>query len=824
MSDATRTGGIPARRAVIRWAFRLFRRDWRQHLLIILLLTFTVTAGVAFACAAYNIAPATGRADYGDGNAFFRFDKLSVQRPGPTPDPSTLTAKLDAGTAHFGAIDPIGHRTVPVPGSVKQLDYRSQQAGGPFSAPLLELRSGRYPASDNEAAVTDWVADTLGTGIGLTVDLDGIARTVVGIVENPSDFSDEFVLLPLSQISSSEYVNMLVNAGHGQVDSFRPPGDSGRIISNRSGVPEDLIAAFVIIVVSTIVLFLVALIAAASFTVIAQRRLPQLGMMSAMGATEKHLRFTMVATGAVTGVVASVLGAGVGLITWLVIAPRMEGAVGYRIDAFNIPWWLLIVTVGLAVAASTLAAWWPGRAMSRIPTVAALSGRPPEPARLHRSALVAAAFLVAGVVCLVIGSKSTHGPSNLHVVLIIVGTVAVLAGVLLVGPIAIRALASIAARVPIAARLALRDLSRYQARSGAALAAIALALGIPVAVVATTAAAENHLGLGNLAVSQLIVHADSADGPFVPSAATIAHVQPGVEAIGEALQTPAIQLDAALDPAVEAPPDLEGLPAITIGRPIDRGWEDVGVAYVASPELLATYGLPPDALEGGDIVTSLGDTSLDILQVSPKQSGSRDNDVEHLEAPNSLPAHYTSLPMVLVNPARLAERGWEAAPSGQWLLQTSKPLGSSELEQARIIAAQYGLTIESRETPQSLANVRLGAVGIGMILALGILAMTIGLIRSESAGELRTLTATGATSSTRRNITATTAGGLAGLGAILGIAGTYIALTAGHVSDLMPLPLFSLLAIAVGTPLVAALVGWLAAGREPAVLARRPSV
>ena len=53
---------------------------------------------------------------------------------------------------------------------------------------------------------------------------------------------------------------------------------------------------------------------------------------------------------------------------------------------------------------------------------------------------------------------------------------------------------------------------------------------------------------------------------------------------------------------------------------------------------------------------------------------------------------------------------------------------------------------------------------------------------------MRTLTATGATSSTRRNINAATAGGLAGLGAILGISAAYLALAAGRISNLTPLP------------------------------------
>ena len=52
--------------------------------------------------------------------------------------------------------------------------------------------------------------------------------------------------------------------------------------------------------------------------------------------------------------------------------------------------------------------------------------------------------------------------------------------------------------------------------------------------------------------------------------------------------------------------------------------------------------------------------------------------------------------------------------------------------------------------------------------------------------------------------------------------GPFLALVAGRLTNLTPLPLVDLALIAFGTPLVAAGAGWLFAGREPAVLARRP--
>jgi putative ABC transport system permease protein len=59
---------------------------------------------------------------------------------------------------------------------------------------------------------------------------------------------------------------------------------------------------------ATVVLLLVALIAAAGFVVVAQRRLRQLGMLAAIGATQRHLRLVLLANGATVGAIAAVAG------------------------------------------------------------------------------------------------------------------------------------------------------------------------------------------------------------------------------------------------------------------------------------------------------------------------------------------------------------------------------------------------------------------------------------------------------------------------------------------------------------------------------------
>ena len=110
-------------------------------------------------------------------------------------------------------------------------------------------------------------------------------------------------------------------------------------------------------------------------------------------------------------------------------------------------------------------------------------------------------------------------------------------------------------------------------------------------------------------------------------------------------------------------------------------------------------------------------------------------------------------------------------------------------------------------------------------MALGILARTVGLIRGEAAGDLRTLTATGATGGTRLTLTAATSGALALLGVLLGTAGAYLALLARYHDELDALgrdPVAHLAVTVVALPVTAAAVGWLLAGREPSTLAWQP--
>ena len=144
----------------------------------------------------------------------------------------------------------------------------------------------------------------------------------------------------------------------------------------------------------------IGLVSVASFSVMAQRRLRALGMLSAIGATERNLRLVMIVNGLVVGVAAALAGAAAGLAAWFAYAPTLQQATGHVVDAASLPWWAFAIGVVFAIATSVLASRRPAKTMAAVPVVAALSGRPAPPKAVHRSALPGVIVFAFGLFCL----------------------------------------------------------------------------------------------------------------------------------------------------------------------------------------------------------------------------------------------------------------------------------------------------------------------------------------------------------------------------------------------------------------------------------------
>ena len=79
--------------------------------------------------------------------------------------------------------------------------------------------------------------------------------------------------------------------------------------------------------------------------------------------------------------------------------------------------------------------------------------------------------------------------------------------------------------------------------------------------------------------------------------------------------------------------------------------------------------------------------------------------------------------------------------TSNWLIQGTQPFTAAQINGAQLTASTAQLSVESKNDQPTSSPVINWATVFGIVIALGILAMSVGLIRSETASDLRTLTA-----------------------------------------------------------------------------------
>jgi putative ABC transport system permease protein len=827
-----RNGGMPARRAVTRWAWRLFRREWRQQLLVLALITVAVAATIIGAAAATNNPPPKN-AGFGTASEMATFQ---------APDPH-LASQIAALEQRFHPVDVIENQTIAVPGSINTYQLRAQNPHGPYGQPMLSLVSGHFPTGAGQVAVTSGVASDFGLRIGSVWHQGGTARTVVGIVQNPQSLLDEFALVTPGQVHNPTEVTVLFD-GHGQP----PAGTASDITPAGSRTQANVVNPESISVAGLVVgMLLIALVAVGGFTVLAQRRLRSLGMLASTGATDRHVRLVVLANGAVVGIAGAALGLVLGLAGWLAYRPALEQSAHHLIGAFALPWGVIGLALLLAVVAAVFAAWLPARAITKVPIVTALSGRPAPPKQVHRSAIPGLILLVIAFILFGWSGASANGNGGLPKLAL--GLVVLIVAVILLAPFCLAVLARLGNPTPISVRLALRDLSRYRARSGSALAAISIGILIAVIISVTSAArfanALDYAG-PNLASNQLIVYTFSGQGggPGGPAPSTAPASIRSLSAKAHAIATALGSRDVV---------ELETTDANLNHNGGGRNWS--GPLYVATPQLLHAFG----------ITSSEYSPTADILTMRPGLSGVSGMQLNYGNAktgpgpsspgPGQNPASFpcprgsclanpaiqevsalpsgTSAPNTVITEHAVRTLHLQTGPGSVagWLIQTPNPLTSAQKHNAQVAAAAANMSVETRNSIPTSATIVNWATVFGIVLALAILAMSVGLIRSETASDLRTLAATGASGRTRRNITAATAGALGFTGAVLGTLGGYVAtagwfrtnaLNGGLTAIFTTIPVTNLLIILIGMPLLAAIGGWIFAGRQPRDLGHQP--
>jgi putative ABC transport system permease protein len=836
----TSNGGVPARRAVIRWAWRMFRREWRQQLLVLALIVVALGATVLGAAIAINTPPPAGA---GFGTA----QDVATFGGGPK-----VASQIAALQQHVGRVDVIENQAVAIPGSIETYDLRAQNPNGPFGQPMLSLVAGHYPAGPGQVAVTQGLATTFNLRIGDRWHQGGQVRQVTGIVQNPQSLLDEFALVAPGQVTAPSQVTVLFTASGTTIASLGALGQA--VVTRHDAVASNpLNPETIVLALATVGMLLIALVAVGGFTVLAQRRLRSLGMLGALGATDRNIRLVVRVNGVLVGVVGALTGAILGLAAWLAYRPELESSAHHLIGPFQLPWIVIGPAMALAVVATYFAASRPARSITRIPIVTALSGRPAPPKQVHRSALPGVALFVIAAALLSYSGKSANGGGAPELLL---GIVLLVVAIILLAPFCLVVLARLGRHAPIATRLALRDLARYRARSGSALSAISLGVFIAALVCVLTAQRYGNVldyAGPNVASNQLIVYTPNSNGPGNGPSGPKGSSAPATTSTPQAQAAVARSIANALGSSTVIELDQAG--ASLQHAAAGRSWS--GPIFVATPQLLQAFGIKAsDVNPDADFLTARpGLSGISKMQLvyggyfAPGGAGNAGPGNGPGNGPNGptswpcpkgqcvanpviqevsgLPSG-TSAPNTVITEHAIHQLGLSTSIDA-WLIQAPHPPTAAQITDARLAAAAAGMTIETKNSAPSSAEILNWATVFGIVLALGILAMTIGLLRSETARDLRTLAATGASSFTRREVTAATAFALALGGAVLGTVAAYVA-AIGYawdnpldgLAELSNVPTTNLLIILVGMPVIAGAAGLLLAGREPSAVARQP--
>ena len=229
------------------------------------------------------------------------------------------------------------------------------------------------------------------------------------------------------------------------------------------------------------------------------------------------------------------------------------------------------------------------------------------------------------------------------------------------------------------------------------------------------------------------------------------------------------------------------------GSSLGRQWD--GPIYVATPQLLKAFGITSSEIDpNADILSSrpgLASVSSLVFNYgangkgasSPLAPGGGSSQARCTAATRCLARPViqeigalprgTSAPNTVITEHAMREFHVQAS-TNDWLVQGSQPFSATQISNAELTASTTQLSVEAKNDQPSSSAVITWATVFGIVIALGVLGMSVGLVRSETAGDLRTLAATGASSFTRRTLTAVTAGALGFLGALLGVVGGYV--------------------------------------------------
>ena len=586
----------------------------------------------------------------------------------------------------------------------------------------------------------------------------------------------------------------------------------------------------------------VVLLAGAAFAVGARRQTRELGLVGASGGSARHVRRIVLAQGLVLGACGAALGVAAGFLVAVAGRPLWERLEDGRILSWEFGPWEIGIAALIGVLSGMAAAVIPAIGAGRMRPVDALAERfrTSRSAR-RRKTLAGISLVAAGVALALIGdrqladdfaayardleaaagtSASVSMPTPARPVAAIMGGALLLvAGLVVLTPTIVAALASPAARMPLSLRLAMRDAARHRHRTGPATSAIAVAVAGSVALaflLVGNLRADELQHIPSLPPNVLAVEMGETDVSGMTNAATqaaaelpdaSAHVQrEPLRALAEGETVPSTsepylrQLflmprpEGCLSECVSGSPAIAGsraFNAIAAGRPLhadERAALADGKALVFDRELY---------WPGGRIAI---------------ESQTADGELRNVHVPAALArrdALYTSLPVALLPESVAREHGWDVEPMRAFV-SFGDGATRDEVDSALAAADRLGATAAVEDGPDDPGSIGLLIIaGVAAFVTFVGVAISVALSAAEGRADLATLAAVGAPPRRRRALAAAQALLVGGVGCALGVAvGVFVAYaartTTGSPEFVVPWTNLAITAIAV--PLLAVAV------------------
>ncbi|MGL5809791.1 MAG: FtsX-like permease family protein [Nocardioides sp.] len=359
--------------------------------------------------------------------------------------------------------------------------------------PKVELLSGRWPRSPSEVLITPrGEHDGLPTSGTLSLSGDGGERTVTVVgsgIGRTDDAMASLVSIAPERAAGGAVLRWLILGSEPiawdevrRLNEFGiavtsraviedPPDDAEldpavrEAVSGPIGGPLDSVA---IVLAFTVFLF-TALLVAPAFAVGAARQRRSLGLIASNGATTRQLRRSVLAQAIVLGVLAALVGAGLGT----------GVATGQSLVIGSLRPWLLpvsltppltdlaavVVTAIIAVVASALI---PASRLGRLDIASVIRGHQVSPPLSRKLPAFGAATAAIGLLSLLWAFAQEQVPLPAA----LAGITGLVLGAIMTMPLTLTLAARLAGRTSMPVRMAARDAARHRSRAVPTMAAI----------------------------------------------------------------------------------------------------------------------------------------------------------------------------------------------------------------------------------------------------------------------------------------------------------------------------------------------------------------